>query len=420
MVFKLGLVIMVTFASCLADEGYSYERPDKSFDREDNYKPRDQSNDDGILGAAGKDYPIFNKVPWTQFACEWRYPGYYADPEANCQVFHICQRGGQKDSFLCPNGTLFNQETLVCMWWYTVDCSRAQSFYSINEAVAKAMEEADSRIRTQKLLWNNQRDYDENTSGNMNWQDILREPKKDNTLIRHNQDLDDYKQLPGETLAHSKFSAKTLPNDNIRYENRPWNKNWEDILQTPNKDSTLIRHNQDLDDAKQRPGETLAHSKFFAKTLPNDNIRYENRPWNKNWEDILQTPNKDSTLIRHNQDLDDSKQRPGETLAHSKFSAKTLPYDNIRYENRFWNKNWQNILRGWNKGSTLIRHNQNLDVSKQRPDETLAYSKFSAKTLPNNNARYNSYNSSKSNNKIDAATEKQATLQRPRAFYLPM
>ena len=39
--------------------------------------------------------------------------GYYADPEAECQVFHICSDDGQggmtKYSFLCPNGTIFNQ-----------------------------------------------------------------------------------------------------------------------------------------------------------------------------------------------------------------------------------------------------------------------------------------------------------------------
>ena len=40
-------------------------------------------------------------------------PGYYADPEAECQVFHICTADGfgglSKYSFLCPNGTIFNQ-----------------------------------------------------------------------------------------------------------------------------------------------------------------------------------------------------------------------------------------------------------------------------------------------------------------------
>ena len=33
------------------------------------------------------------------------------------------ERPWQKYSFLCPNGTLFNQDTLACGAWFTVDCN---------------------------------------------------------------------------------------------------------------------------------------------------------------------------------------------------------------------------------------------------------------------------------------------------------
>ena len=26
--------------------------------------------------------------------------------------------------YLCPNGTLFNQQYFVCDWWFNVDCSQ--------------------------------------------------------------------------------------------------------------------------------------------------------------------------------------------------------------------------------------------------------------------------------------------------------
>ncbi len=44
--------------------------------------------------------------------------GYYADPEAQCQVFHVCGRSleGQGWTFLCPNGTIFNQNYFICDW----------------------------------------------------------------------------------------------------------------------------------------------------------------------------------------------------------------------------------------------------------------------------------------------------------------
>ncbi|CAL4188532.1 unnamed protein product, partial [Meganyctiphanes norvegica] len=80
-------------------------------------------------GVPGEDYPVLAEVPDTGFECF--APGYYADtaPEAGCQVFHICQDAGRIDSFLCPNGTIFNQQYFVCDWWYNFDCATAEDFY---------------------------------------------------------------------------------------------------------------------------------------------------------------------------------------------------------------------------------------------------------------------------------------------------
>jgi hypothetical protein len=66
-----------------------------------------------IPGVPGQDYPIFAEVPETSFSCEGRVEGgFYADVQSQCQPFHICGNDGEslkKFSFLCPNGTLFNQ-----------------------------------------------------------------------------------------------------------------------------------------------------------------------------------------------------------------------------------------------------------------------------------------------------------------------
>ena len=37
---------------------------------------------------------------------------------------------------MCPNGTIFNQQYFICDWWFNVDCSLAESYYSINEEIA--------------------------------------------------------------------------------------------------------------------------------------------------------------------------------------------------------------------------------------------------------------------------------------------
>jgi hypothetical protein len=53
------------------------------------YIPEKYDEDDfsGIPGRPGKNYPIFSYPPQTDFYCsDHRYPGYYADTEAYCQV----------------------------------------------------------------------------------------------------------------------------------------------------------------------------------------------------------------------------------------------------------------------------------------------------------------------------------------------
>ena len=72
--------------------------------------------------------------------------GYYADPAAQCQAFHVCIPDGLgglgTQSFLCPNGTIFNQQYFICDWWFNFDCSQAQSFYSRNDEIRAEAEQA--------------------------------------------------------------------------------------------------------------------------------------------------------------------------------------------------------------------------------------------------------------------------------------
>merc|ERR1719225_1867523 len=98
-----------------------------------------------IPGVPGEDYPIYAEVPESGFTCDGQVDGgYYSDPEAECQVFHICTADGAgglaKYSFLCPNGTLFNQNYFICDWWFNFDCSTAEELYSLNDEIAAERE----------------------------------------------------------------------------------------------------------------------------------------------------------------------------------------------------------------------------------------------------------------------------------------
>ncbi|CAK1550771.1 unnamed protein product [Leptosia nina] len=105
---------------------------------------RQRKNDHGweiklnVPGAPGNDYPTLHEIPRTSFNCAGREPGYYADQETNCQVFRICTSGSIYgfQSFLCPNGTLFNQAFFVCDWWMNVNCGKSQEVHNNNERFA--------------------------------------------------------------------------------------------------------------------------------------------------------------------------------------------------------------------------------------------------------------------------------------------
>ena len=64
-------------------------------------------------------------------------------------------------SFLCPNGTVFNQEYFICDWWFNFDCSQAQGLYSRNQEVAQERESA-SRAQAS----NNRNTYVQPSGGN--------------------------------------------------------------------------------------------------------------------------------------------------------------------------------------------------------------------------------------------------------------
>ena len=78
---------------------------------------------ESVPGEPGLDYPILPSVQPTDFSCSGLVlGGYYADPAQDCQAYHVCLHDVNLEalrpvSFLCPNGTIFNQEIFVCDWW---------------------------------------------------------------------------------------------------------------------------------------------------------------------------------------------------------------------------------------------------------------------------------------------------------------
>ncbi|XP_046657597.1 uncharacterized protein LOC124350811 [Daphnia pulicaria] len=81
---------------------------------------------DLALDHFGSNLPVTKiiSIPVTEFSCNDRKPGYYADRdrEASCKIFHYCYEDNPIVSFICPTCTLFHDEKQLCDYWYNVDC----------------------------------------------------------------------------------------------------------------------------------------------------------------------------------------------------------------------------------------------------------------------------------------------------------
>ncbi|XP_055340550.1 uncharacterized protein LOC129589726 [Paramacrobiotus metropolitanus] len=84
---------------------------------------------------AGQDYPTLSVIPKAGVDCASVKPGFYAnDGEGKCQAFDRCDVNGNLTSYLCPNMTLFNQITLICDWFFNVDCTKVRQFYDYSNS----------------------------------------------------------------------------------------------------------------------------------------------------------------------------------------------------------------------------------------------------------------------------------------------
>ncbi|XP_064096429.1 uncharacterized protein LOC135208237 [Macrobrachium nipponense] len=164
MVFPKSILILAMLGIVNCQNGYQLPVPSNAYGApdlraEESAVVEEQEDPLTVLaalipggGVPGEDYPILSSVPDTGFKCEEQeFPGYYADvaDEAKCQVFHICQFDGHQDSFLCPNGTVFNQQYFVCDWWFNVDCAASGDFVRLNADIGKVLEETDASSRSE-------------------------------------------------------------------------------------------------------------------------------------------------------------------------------------------------------------------------------------------------------------------------------
>ncbi|XP_072767517.1 uncharacterized protein Thw isoform X2 [Anoplolepis gracilipes] len=184
-----------------------------------------------VTGQPGVDYPALTSIPATSFSCRGLRGGYYADLETNCQVFHICDNG-RKISFLCPNGTIFQQSQLICDWWFKVDCSKSTELYE--QSAEQLAEEEKKRADARKMKSEYHRAEQQDNADYYDNQNVDYDGRQNGRTNPYGQSAVNQNQIP----AKQEFkSAQHFRSNNNRDSGRYFQENSANALQTNEKTS---------------------------------------------------------------------------------------------------------------------------------------------------------------------------------------
>ncbi|KAL0277181.1 UNVERIFIED_CONTAM: hypothetical protein PYX00_004547 [Menopon gallinae] len=250
-------------------------------------------------------YYSLEDMPETNFDCRDKIlGGYYADPEANCQMFHVCVKipgqGVQDFRFLCPNETVFDQENQICADSGDIDCEAAGLYlenfdlYRIGSAPAKRPLFTSSKgtvlplgpSTKSPILTNNINEEDEfylqrSDTGDrrLHSKDLLRGSSSSNFFNNRNkgkdlEDDDDEEPLPKNT-GNGQFRPRPNNNNNngVRGKSQ-YNSQFRKVETTAQPQPTPQVDNQNQLDKKR----TKIAVRKLARKRPEDEAAEANPP----------------------------------------------------------------------------------------------------------------------------------------------
>lgn len=97
----------------------------------------------------------------SDFACNGRPTGYYADEGLGCEVFHYCA-DNQKHSWICPEGFSFHQVHLICMPAGSDNvCQQSSKYTFVNEYLYKPLNMEEHQQKPNVMLRYSERYFPE-------------------------------------------------------------------------------------------------------------------------------------------------------------------------------------------------------------------------------------------------------------------
>ncbi|CAH1953396.1 unnamed protein product [Acanthoscelides obtectus] len=358
-------------------------------------------------GTPGIDFPILSYIPRTSFSCKGIGSGYYADLETDCQVFHICEEE-KKISFLCPNGTIFQQSELICEWWFKVNCTDAPQLY---EDSAEQLREDLLRRKSARRV---SPDGSERFHGAvMRTEESSSVSAKQNGRILPTSAIDD-KQNGTPTRRSDTDNVRKRQNDNYNSKSPNGRVSSNQNLYTRNSDQGYNSFNKSPAYNNGQKGKGTLNSR---KSEPQDLHRAESNNFNGNGrqnsrnreQNSSKGPNDYSTNPSSNFRYDNGP-RPN-TLINNQRDKNSRIRTSSDYNNEFINSRRTSDLAT----SDNRQHNPNYSVQSQNINSS-RNSKPAINSVTVNKPKIRRYNDAQTGNTLNdvsTATERYSTTKRP-------
>ncbi|XP_034952647.1 GATA zinc finger domain-containing protein 14-like [Chelonus insularis] len=369
-------------------------------------------------------------MPETSFTCRNKIVGsYYADPEADCQLFHVCVSVAgliQDYKFLCPNDTAFDQESQTCANWYDVDCEAATLYYASDnfdlyrigsglESLHYDMYRSDAepqdhlqRSETNDPVRSAANNYNRVAQNNYNNQN---NNNNNNNNKNNNYNSDNYNNQKGDILRGSSSSNFYNSRNNGKEEDYDNEKNYEPIVEAKKKPGVrkVARkqqfYNNNNNENNYASSTTAAPVSSTTQHYNNNNNYYNSYNSRRNNNHNEATSSSPSTTVRpiddynkqfnvkHN--IQTSTHRPSST-AQQTFSTYQVPSTTVKAP--VFNNNNNNHVYGNQKSNTLglntpttaksVTYNQNFQYSPSTPRST-SYSQNYQDKYNNQDTQFN-------------------------------
>lgn len=130
--------------------------------KKQNTNTRQQKYEEELADEEDKPDRLQELLQHSNFDCNNRVTGYYADDTVGCEVFHYCQ-DTSKHSWVCPEGFTFHQVHLICMPPSSENiCDQSSKYTVVNEYLYKPINMEEHQRKPNVTLRYSERYYPEN------------------------------------------------------------------------------------------------------------------------------------------------------------------------------------------------------------------------------------------------------------------